>query len=491
MSVFKMLFKTTLVLALLFSALVLPVLLWLYAPSYLALYLLFSGVAGILFGAYLVSRAMPPEYKISWLFPALLVPFFGIALFLFFGNSRFGLKNDRTYTKQSLGLDAFLPPSAGGDGLFYDVAHTVFCETGYPAADGSAEYFSTGEAFFRAVFRAVERAEQFIFIEFFVVKPGALWRAFSDLLIKKAGEGVEIRFVLDDVGCLGGIRPRDCRRLRDAGVQLYYFNPVYRLDGANNRTHRKIVVADGTAGFLCGANIADEYVKGSGKFGYWKDAGVGLSGACVRNLTVMFLQIWAMRHGAEDCARFFPPVPEQNETIQVFSDSPVQSNAATEHLFLALVHGAQREIAFSTPYLLLDDKLKSALIGAVKRGVRVKIVIPAVPDKAAIYALTKQNADRLIAGGAEVYIYTPGFNHAKLFVADGSYAVVGTTNMDFRSFYLHFECNAFFSGAAAKAVYGDLREMIAASERAREKDFSAAGIGKLGRGILQIFQPLL
>ena len=119
MSVLKWLLKTAAVTALLFAAFVLPVLLWIYAPAYLALFFLFSACAAILFGAYIVSRAMPPEYKISWMFPALIAPFLGGALFLFFGNSRFGLKNDRSYTKKSLGLDAYLPAPAQGDGLFF------------------------------------------------------------------------------------------------------------------------------------------------------------------------------------------------------------------------------------------------------------------------------------------------------------------------------------------------------------------------------------
>ena len=154
------------------------------------------------------------------------------------------------------------------------------------------------------------------------------------------------------------------------------------------------------------------------------------------NLTAMFLQIWAMRYGQEAYRGYFPETPAGSGEVLLFSDSPVQSNAAAEHLYLALVRSAKKEVVFSTPYLLLDDKLLSALSGAVKRGIMVRAILPAIPDKAAIYALTKQNAERLMSFGAEVYIYTPGFNHAKMFAVDGRYAVVGTTNMDFRSFYL-------------------------------------------------------
>ena len=297
--------------------------------------------------------------------------------------------------------------------------------------------------------------------------------------------------MLDDMGCLGGIRRRDCEALERAGVRIHYFNPVFRLDGVNNRTHRKLAVIDGQEGFLCGANIADEYIKGYGKFGYWKDTGVSVKGTCVANLTAMFLQIWAMRYGQEAYRGYFPETPAGSGEVLLFSDSPVQSNAAAEHLYLALVRSAKKEVVFSTPYLLLDDKLLSALSGAVKRGIMVRAILPAIPDKAAIYALTKQNAERLMSFGAEVYIYTPGFNHAKMFAVDGRYAVVGTTNMDFRSFYLHFECNAFFGGEAAKAVCRDLAEMTADSERARIRDFAAGGLGKLGRGLLQIIQPLM
>lgn len=491
MSVLKWLLKTAAVTALLFAAFVLPVLLWIYAPAYLALFFLFSACAAILFGAYIVSRAMPPEYKISWMFPALIAPFLGGALFLFFGNSRFGLKNDRSYTKKSLGLDAYLPAPAQGDGLFFEAAETIFCETGYPAARGDVSYYATGERFFDALLSAIEGAKHYVFLEFFIAKKGVLWDRLERILLCKAKEQTEIRLVLDDMGCLGGIRRRDCEALERAGVRIHYFNPVFRLDGVNNRTHRKLAVIDGQEGFLCGANIADEYIKGYGKFGYWKDTGVSVKGACVANLTAMFLQIWAMRYGQEAYRGYFPEMPAGSGEVLLFSDSPVQSNAAAEHLYLALVRSAKKEVVFSTPYLLLDEKLLSALSGAVKRGIMVRAILPAIPDKAAIYALTKQNAERLMSFGAEVYIYTPGFNHAKMFAVDGRYAVVGTTNMDFRSFYLHFECNAFFGGEAAKAVCRDLTEMTADSERARIRDFAAGGLGKLGRGLLQIIQPLM
>ncbi len=175
MSVLKWLLKTAAVTALLFAAFVLPVLLWIYAPAYLALFFLFSACAAILFGAYIVSRAMPPEYKISWMFPALIAPFLGGALFLFFGNSRFGLKNDRSYTKKSLGLDAYLPAPAQGDGLFFEAAETIFCETGYPAARGDVSYYATGERFFDALLSAIEGAKHFVFLEFFIAKKGVLW----------------------------------------------------------------------------------------------------------------------------------------------------------------------------------------------------------------------------------------------------------------------------------------------------------------------------
>lgn len=482
-------YKVLSAIILLFCAVGLPVLLWYFVPALFPWYRLFSAIVGAVFGIGIVSRLTPPENKIFWLFFTVLSPLFSIALFLFWEGGRRGAC--RSNIRKSLGLTSFLSTAENGHGLFFDAAKGVFDQTGYPIMNGSVTYFSTGNAFFRAVFRSVERAKKFVFIEFFAVKQGALWHAFSELLLKKAKSGVEIRCIFDDVGCLGGVRARDCRRLQEAGVRLYYFNPLFRLNGLNRRTHRKIVVADGTDGFLCGANIADEYVKGSGKFGYWKDAGVRLSGACVRSLTVMFLQQWATQYGVESYERFFPPVQKKRGTVQVFSDSPEQFRATAKNLFLMLIHGAKREIVFSTPYLLPNDELRTALVCAIKRGVEVRIVIPAIPDKRAIYALTKQNADRLIAEGAEIFLYTPGFNHAKLFVADNNCAVVGTTNMDFRSFYLHFECNAFFHGESARTVRRDLQKMIAESERVQTKDFSVTGFGKVGRGILQIFQPLL
>ncbi len=482
-------YKVLSAVVLLFFAIVFPVLLLCFAPLFFPWYWLLSTIVGAVFGIGVVSRFTPPENKIFWLFFAVLSPFFGVALFLLLEDGRRG--SCRSDTRKSFGLTSFLPTAKNGGGLFFDAAKGVFGQTGYPIANGSITYFPTGNAFFRAVFRSVERAKKFVFIEFFKVKQGALWRAFSELLLKKAKSGVEIRCIFDDVGCLGGVRMRDCRRLKEAGVRLYYFNPLFHLNGLNHRTHRKIVVTDGTEGFLCGANIADEYVKGRGKFGYWKDAGVRLCGECVRSLTVMFLQLWTTQYGEESYARFFLPVPKKRGTVQVFSDSPVQFHATAKNLFLMLIRGAKREIAFSTPYLLPTDELRTALGCAIKRGVKVRIVIPAIPDKRAIYALTKQNADRLIAEGAEIFLYTPGFNHAKLFVVDDNCAVVGTTNMDFRSFYLHFECNAFFRGEGARSVRRDLQKMIAESERAQAKDFSATGFGKVGREILQIFQPLL
>ena len=213
----------------------------------------------------------------------------------------------------------------------------------------------------------------------------------------------------------------------------------------NNRDHRKIMVIDGYIGYSGGVNIADEYANRIVRFGHWKDSGTRLEGEAVWNYTVMFLNMWHAFRGSDEDYRAYSPHAwhpgefESDGEVQPFSDSPLDDENVGENVYFEMLNQAQEYVYIFTPYLILDNEMETALKLAAKRGVDVRLVIPGIPDKPLVYAMSLSFVAPLIQAGVKVYKYTPGFIHAKSFLCDGKLAAVGTINMDYRSFFLHFE----------------------------------------------------
>ena len=251
----------------------------------------------------------------------------------------------------------------------------------------------------------------------------------------------------DDFGAMLRTNRHFKRNLESEGFEVRVFNPIHKYTDKlymNYRSHQKIIVIDGNVGFTGGMNLADEYVNIVERFGVWKDNGVRVEGDAVWGLTVTFLQMWEVCSENEkvDYAQFRPSkkFEENNVFCQVIADGPANNpKNPMENIYKQIIYYAKKKLYITTPYLIIDDDMREALISAASSGVDVRIITPYVPDKKNVKLLTNYNYGRLLKGGVRIFEYLPGFIHAKTIVAEDN-GIVGTVNMDYRSFHLHYEC---------------------------------------------------
>ena len=451
---------------------------------------------------YIINTDMNADYKIAWIVLILLLPPVGAIFFLLLRarpKPRRKLKKlraDGSVEEDPLyeGADKLPPSFDGADEFARQCALYTAKQGGLPATDYThVEYFTTGEDYERRLLEELEKAERYIFLEYFIIARGKFWGEVLDILRRKRKAGLDVRVIYDDIGSMFKVPTNYAEMLEKEGIPCICFNrfrPV--LDVAqNNRTHRKIAVIDGRVAFTGGINLADEYINATHPFGHWKDTGVLFEGRAVQNMTALFLQTWALKGEEADTARYLSDTPSGKPCL-CFGDSPFDGDRnLCEDLYLRLIYNAKKYVYIFTPYLIPDEEMKRALITAARSGVDVRILVPHIPDKRYVFAVTKAFAVHLAKQGIRVYRYTPGFVHAKSIVADGKYCVIGSSNIDFRSFYLHFENNMmFFDEEMSGAIEKDFLD-------ACEKSAPIMPILKdnwlkaLCRAILRYFAPLM
>lgn len=312
--------------------------------------------------------------------------------------------------------------------------------------------FTDGEDKFRALLDELEHAESYIHMQYYIIRRDGLWADIEKTLIRKAAEGVEVRVLFDSMGCRGrtGVGKEEKRRLQEAGIQVAEFFPAImgKLQlRMNYRNHRKIVVIDGRTGFLGGFNIGEEYLGKDPRFGYWRDTHICVEGSAVTSLAVRFVLDWnyAARENLflQDHLFRLPSYTRRGEKlVQVISSGPDSARPLIRDNYLRLIHMAARSIYIQTPYFILDEEIRSALLIAVKAGVDVRIMIPCKPDHPFVYWATCSYVGEMVEAGAKCYTYDNGFLHTKCLCVDALVSCVGTANMDIRSFRLNFEVNA-------------------------------------------------
>ena len=368
----------------------------------------------------------------------------------------------------------------------------------FPVYGGRVAYLPSGEDFLASLAEALSKAEKYIFLEYFIVEEGVMWEHIYEILRRKAAEGVLIRVMYDDVGCLLRLPSDFPKRLRADGMECAVFNPFRpMLSGLqNNRDHRKIAVIDGEIAFTGGANLADEYINEIHPFGHWKDAAVRIEGEAARAFAAIFLQNWCLCLGREEpLAPFIPQAssPVDSESlVQPYADSPLDANAVGEGVYLAAIASAEKRLYITTPYFIVGDNILKALVAAAKSGVDVRIVTPRIWDKRLVHAVTRSYYPALIAGGVRVYEYAEGFIHSKTLTADGNLSIVGTTNFDYRSLYYHFECGAVIYGEkVASALESDFSEILARSREITAGECKKGVIGRFIAELLRIFAPMM
>ena len=324
-----------------------------------------------------------------------------------------------------------------------------------------------------------------------------------DALAERAKAGVHVRLIYDDMGCIDEFPRQFYKELQEKGIHVACFNPFRPFLSVimNNRDHRKIVVIDGKVAYTGGLNIADEYINRITRFGHWKDAGVKVTGDAAWSFTTMFLEMWSfITKGTEDFNRYkclanenAVLIQQEKGFVQPYGDCPLDKRYLCEAVYLNLINHAKDYVYIFTPYLILGSEIATALINAARSGVDVRIVTPAIPDKKMVFLLTQSNYENLIRGGVKIYQYTPGFIHSKCFVVDDKYASVGTTNLDFRALYLHFECGTLlYKTKSVLDVRNDALRTFELSrcislEECENKNF----FFQLFLSVMRLFSPLL
>ena len=405
---------------------------------------------------YLFNCKMDSSAKLTWMFIIAILPLAGAA-FLLFTQSNIGhrmerklvdeqIQKSREYLEQPENVLEKLEHDGSG---IDDLCRYLNRSGCFPLYDQTAvQYFPLGEHMFEAMIEELEKAEKFIFMEYFIVEEGYMWGRILDILTRKAKEGVEIRVMYDGM-CEMFTLPVDYWKLLEKeGIKAKPFSPIKPVVSShyNYRDHRKILVIDGKVAFNGGVNLADEYINRIERFGHWKDTAVMLKGAAVKSFTLMFLQMWYVGEKEPDYENWLREtgtVPQAKGYVMPFCDSPLDEDKVGESVYMDLLNRATDYVHIMSPYLILDGELETALRFAAQRGVDVKLILPGIPDKKVAYSLAKTHYHSLTEAGVKVYEYTPGFVHAKVFVSDDSKAVVGTINLDYRSLYHHFECGTY------------------------------------------------
>ena len=444
------------------------------ALAYSALELLAAVVAVTIW-----SRPGATSYKIGWVMLVLFVPVVGVILYLLWNGARQSKRLDlkklprpeeplaqQEQAKSELerlrqAMPYWYPAAAGLDRKDFLVYRNT-----------AVKYLPTGEAYLNTMLDDLEHAERFVFLEYFIVAEGEIWDRLSDILCRKSGQGVEVKLIFDDFGSMLRMPNEKVEALTRAGVEVKIFNPVHHYVNRlyfNYRDHRKITCIDGDVAYTGGANIADEYANIVERFGYWKDCGVRLEGEGAWGLTREFIYMWERMdgelHSEHDYYRPVHHVAAQG-FCQTLVDGPDDNpDAPAEDLFLQLISRARQSVYVTTPYLAIDEPMMKALCLAGDSGVDVRLMMPGIPDHKFAYLVAESYFEELMEHHVKIYTFTPGLIHGKTAMADREVAFVGSVNMDYRSFQLHFECGEVLYGVPAiESLLEDMDRIVDSSE---------------------------
>lgn len=462
-------------------------------------YLAASFALSLLTCIYVLSSPKNGLSKAVWVLFLLLAFSFGYFIYLLSDERIFFRKAKKKYQKVFARAEKYRgekPDLSAAPLAVRRDAEYLYAAGGFTAfSDTSVRYFSSGGQLFDDVLERLERAEKFIFIEYFIVADGVLLERLLDILGRKAKNGADVRLIYDDMGSHGTLSGKAKRRIREAGIKLLPFNRLIpRFSVAlNYRDHRKIVVADGQTAYTGGSNLADEYINEKRMHGYWKDTGIRLDGPAADAFTLFFLRQWEFLTGKEeDYAPFLhraQPCPGGGRAIP-FADGPDHALPVGKNTYENILSGAQEKIYIMTPYFIPDDTVIHLLANKARSGADVRIVLPGVPDKAFVYGVTRSNAEKLIDAGVKVYCMKNSFVHSKLVLSENC-AVVGSINFDLRSFYQQFECAVYTDDSAAmREIAQDFEETFAESEQIAGKSRQNL-LRRAAAGVLQIFAPLM
>lgn len=481
---------------------------FIYLQDY-ASYVYFGLLAfGFITVIYIINRNSHPDFKITWILLIMSMPILGAPFYAFVKTQpgtnymRKRLKNLEKETKPYLQQEAEVvgrlkvSKSAHANLVKYmnnQISFPIYRNT-------AATYFSSGEEKFEALKEQLKSAEHFIFMEYFIVEKGVMWNEILDILKDRVWHGVEVRFMYDGM-CGLHLLPHDYdKELKRAGLKCKQFAPIQPVLSSyqNNRDHRKICVVDGKVAFTGGINLADEYINEKERFGHWKDTAVMLEGDAVQSFTMMFLQMWNLTERRQELYDRY--LTTQSEVwkrelgyIMPYADSPFDEQNVGEQVYLHILNHAKQYVHIMTPYLIIDNDMMKTLEYVAQCGIEVIIIMPHIPDKWYAFVVAKTYYETLIKAGVQIYEYTPGFVHAKVFVADNDTATVGTINLDYRSLYHHFECGTFiYNNPVVWDIERDFQNTLKKCQKVTIKDLKSRSVWqKIAGKILRLIAPLM
>ena len=456
---------------------------------------------------YLARSSSSPEAKLSWMAIVIILPVIGAFIYIWVHTSpgcrieRKKIEEIEKNTKHFSHDDEATRKKLCVPGIKYGgTADYLKNMGGFPLFDGSeVTYFPSGETFFESLVDALESAERFIFLEYFIIKEGHMWGTVLDILKRKAAAGVKVKLMYDGSCAILDLPYSYPQTLAKFGIEAKMYSRLRPFISTtyNNRDHRKIAVIDGKIAFTGGANLADEYINIRRPFGKWKDASVKVEGGAAHGFTLMFLRMWDVEepHPDYDYGKYLTVQPAENAGGYVvpYGDSPLDDERIGEFVYTDIINRAEKYVYIMSPYLILDGELLEALSLAAKKGVDVRIILPHVPDKKYAFALAKSHYAQLTSVGVKIYEYTPGFIHSKVFLSDDIHGVVGTINLDYRSLYHHFECGLYMNGVAALAdIKADFEDTFEICLEVTEETIKHEKFGTRLRGkLLKIIAPLM
>lgn len=460
-----------------------------------------SRLLGIITAVYIINRPDNPGFKLALVVPILAFPIIGVPFYLLFGNS-LGRKRNRAFIsryndfvtaeqhesekvpERFAAQEAFLRRNAGSAA----------------STDNETRYFNTDEVFFSAFLDDLRAAKQYIFLEYFIIGEGYMWDCILSVLRQKVEEGVEVRVIYDDLGCLGRIPDDYDRYLNSLGIACRRFNvflPVLTMN-FNARDHRKIAVIDGVTAYTGGFNLGDEYLNVTHPHGHWKDSAVRLYGPAASEFSVLFLAFWnAMSRGApEDFSCYRPSeLPRSTQTgVSIpFGDIPGDELQIGRDVYLNAIARARRSVYITTPYFIVDGETLSAICLAARNGLDVRILVPHIPDKWYVFMVTRSYYPQLIESGVRVYEYTPGFVHSKTLVVDDETGIISSVNFDYRSMYWQLECGVLMHGTqAVHELNGDFLETLTHCEEITQDFYKNTALPvRIMQSIFRMLSPLM
>lgn len=465
-------------------------------------------VVGVVVLIYIINAEGNPAFKMTWMLCVMAFPAVG-TLFYIYVKSQVGVRwmgkrlatlkiETDPYMMQDMDVvDALRASKPANANLAYYLAHHM----GFPTyRNTEVTYFPLGEDKFEALVPELKKARKYIFMEYFIVEKGYMWDTILKILVQKAREGVEVRFMYDGTCAISNLPYEYPQELERKGIRCKMMNPIrpFLSTVQNNRDHRKICVIDGRVGFTGGINLGDEYINRKERFGHWKDTAVMLKGDAVQSLTMLFLQMWNVDQKEEEhYTRYLTPrrqgLRRELGYVLPYGDSPFDNENVGEEVYFHILNHAKKYVHIMTPYLILDNEMITTLTRTAKSGIEVIIIMPHIPDKWYAFVVAKTYYRELIRAGVQIYEYKPGFVHAKVFVSDDDTATVGTINLDYRSLYLHFECGVFiYNNSVVDRVERDFQETLMKCHKVSLVELRNRSLfSKITGQVLRLFAPLM